>query len=115
MTGLSRGRYPSVYRRVVHWWGSTDQYGHFALQPRPQSILLDLQVVSRLKIQPESVGSTEVASEPQRRVCRNRAIAVYDLVHTPRGHADLFRQPVLGDPQRLQEFLQEHFTRMNGR
>lgn len=48
-----------------------------------------------LKIEPELRGDPEVASETQRGVCRDAAVAVNNLVDSPGGDANILCQPVL--------------------
>src|SRR3954452_8158932 len=90
---------------------STGQRNDFGVQPVAKSILLDLELVPDLKIEPEPLGCAEVLGQPQRGVRRDSPIAVNDLVDPPRGDADVLGDPVLADSHRLEEFLEENFTR----
>ena len=71
-------------------------------------VLLDLEVVSRLQVEPEPVGRREVSGQPQRGVCGDPALAADDLVDPPWGDTDGDSQPLLGDLQRDEELLEEN-------
>jgi hypothetical protein len=43
----------------------------------------------------------------------DRPLAMHDLVDSARRHADIFRQLILADPEWLQKFFEQHFTRMD--
>ena len=70
-------------------------------------VLLDLEVVAGLQVEPEPVGGAEVAGQPQRRVGGDPTVAVGDLVDPARPDTDRDGEVVLGDLQRGQEVLEE--------
>src|SRR5690606_38083031 len=71
------------------------EHRHLALQPRAQGVALRLQIEASLQVEPEPLTRAEVARQPERRVRRDPALAVDDLVDPPRRHADVLRQAVL--------------------
>jgi len=60
-------------------------------------VLLDLEVVAGLQVEPEPVGGAEVAGQAQRGVRGDASLAVDDLVDPPWRDGDGDRQVVLGD------------------
>ena len=89
------------------------QYGHFLSQPTAQAIILDLQVVPGLKIQPKPGRRAEVAREPESRIGRDTSVSVHDLVDPARRNAQVPRHPVLRELERLQELLEQDLSRVN--
>ena len=70
-------------------------------------VLLDLEVVAGLQVEPEPVGGAEVARQPQRGVGCDPALAVDDLIDPSWRDTDRDGEVVLGDLQRGQEVLEE--------
>src|SRR5947207_12246493 len=93
---------------------STGQRDDLPFQAIAQPVLLDLEVVASLKVEPEPLGGAEVLRQPQRCVRRNGPVAVNDLVDSPSGNADVLGDPVLADSHRLEELLEEDLTGVYG-
>jgi hypothetical protein len=93
----------------------TSEDGDFFLEPAAKTILFDLQIVTGLKVQPETLGGTEVSRKAKRGVGCDRTLAMNDLVDSTRRHADVGRQPILREAQRFQKLLEKDLTRMNRR
>jgi hypothetical protein len=72
----------------------------------------DLEVVVRLEAQPELLGRLEVASEPERRVGRDPALAPDDLMDATRGNAEVPRDAKPRQAQRLEELQREDLAGM---
>ena len=68
-----------------------------------QTVTLYLEIVARLEVEPEAVTGPEVASQPERGICGDGACAVDNLIDASRGHTDVFGEPILRNPQRLEE------------
>jgi len=101
------------------WWTNNDSVAHTVTSGvsdgtwAPRTVALRVEVVLRLEVHPEPLGRPEVPPEPQRRVRRDPARPMHDLVDPPRRHADVLRHPVLRDPQRPTELLEQHFAGMH--
>jgi hypothetical protein len=67
------------------------------IKDRAKAILLDLKVVSRLEIQPESVRRPEEAGKTQGRISGDAPLAMDDLVDSPRRNSNLLSQPILAE------------------
>jgi hypothetical protein len=89
--------------------------GDFLPQPIAEPVPFDLQVVSRLQVQPEPLRGAEEARKTKCRVCRDGALSMDDLVDASRRNVDLVGKPILRQPQGTEELFQEHFPRMNRR
>src|SRR3989337_590902 len=76
-------------------------------------ILLHLQVITGLQIEPEAVRRPEEAREPKCCVSGDAPLAVHDLVDPPRRYTDGHRETVLGHAQRLQELFKKHLPWVN--
>ena len=61
-------------------------------------IALDLEVIARLKVQPEAIAGAEVAGEPKGRIGGDGAGPVDDLVDAAGRDADVVGQTVLETP-----------------
>jgi len=75
-------------------------------------VLLGLQVITGLQVQPEPLGSAEVPGQPQRRVRSDAALAVHDLIDPPGRDIDRLGQLVLAHTQRGEELLQQDLPRV---
>jgi len=71
----------------------------------PELVLLDLEVVSGLQVEPEAGARAEVAGKAQGGVRGDPALAVDDLVDPAGREADRDCQPVLTHAERLEELL----------
>src|SRR5262245_13496300 len=71
----------------------------------------DLRVVLGLQIEPKFGGRSKVDRESRGGVRSNATTAAHDVVDPSRRHVDRPRQPVLTHVQRLEELLQQDFTR----
>src|SRR5215831_11085392 len=83
------------------------------LQRAAEPVLLHLQVIAGLQVDPEPLGGTEEPGQPQRRVGADPPLAVHDLVDPPGRNPDLLRHLVLAHPQRLEELFQQDLTRVH--
>jgi hypothetical protein len=83
------------------------------VEHRPESVFLDLEVVARLQVHPEPLGSSEETSQPKRGIGADPPLAVHDLVDPPRRHRDRARQLVLAELQRLEELRKEDLARVH--
>jgi len=72
------------------------------------------EVVPCLEVQPELGLHPKKVAEPEGRIGRDGPLALNDFANPSLGNADVFRQSVLGDAHRFEEFLQEDLTRMYG-
>ena len=63
-----------------------------------------------LQVDPELCGRAEVAREAQCCVCADATLAVHDLIDAARWHADSDREPILGDPERVDEVFHQYLT-----
>lgn len=70
-------------------------------------VLCDLEVVVRLKVEPEPGRRPEVSTQPHRRVGRDGPLAEDDLVDAPGWDTDVLRKAVLAQPVRMQEILEQ--------
>lgn len=84
--------------------------------PDPVGILIfgDVEIVAALQVYPELRRCAEIAGQPNCRVCRDRPLAVNDLVDSPRGDGEGLRKTVLTDPHRREEFLEQDLAGVNG-
>src|ERR1700722_17773018 len=80
-----------------------------------ESVLLGLQVIAGLQVQPEPLGSAEVPGQPQRGVRGDPALAVHDLVNPPGRDNDRLGQLILAHTQRLEELLEQNLPRVHRR
>src|SRR5918996_4697594 len=97
-------------------WSPSGSHGErpdLLLDPLPDSAGLHIKVVLGLKIQPEPLGGSEVSSQPERSVGRDRASAMDDLVDPARRNQDVLGEAILTDTHRDQELLQEDLPRMD--
>jgi hypothetical protein len=78
-----------------------------------QSIALHLEVVTPLKVHPESFRGSEIAGHSKGRVGGDPTLAVHDLVDSPRRDADGHSQSVLGNAEWLEILDQKHLTWMD--
>ena len=70
----------------------------------------DRGVIARLAAQPPAIAESKVAAKSKIGVRRNSALPGDDVANALRRYADVFRQPVLREPKRLEEFFFEHFA-----
>jgi hypothetical protein len=85
------------------------------LKATSETILLNLEVVVGLKVQPELRRVTKILCQAERGVSRQGPLPEHDLVDTTARNTDVFGQTVLAEPKRLQELLKENFARMDRR
>ncbi len=83
---------------------------NFLVKPVFQSIHCNLHIIMRLKIKPELRLHVEKTPKPECSVGRNCAPAMHYFIYAPWGYSDIFSQPILADPHRLQEFRQKDFA-----
>lgn len=73
----------------------------------------NIKVILGLQSQPELRRVSEEAREAQGGIGSDGALAQHDLVNAARIHADVNGKAVLAEVHRLDEFLQQHFARVN--
>src|SRR6185436_12709670 len=66
-----------------------------------------------LQPQPKPLGGSKVSSQAKGRLGRDRPLCEHDFVDSPRRDLDLACQPVLADPQRLQELIEKDLAGMD--
>src|SRR5919107_5715904 len=81
----------------------------------PGPILLDLEVVMALEVEPELGGGSEVPGEPQSRICTYRPLAAHDAVHAGGIHADILGQLIRRYLKRLKELKLQDPARVHRR
>src|SRR5215211_5678746 len=81
----------------------------------PGPILLDLEVVMALEVEPELGRGSEVPGEPQSRVCTYRPLAAHNVVHAGGIHDDILGQPVRRYLKRLKELELQDPARVHRR
>lgn len=75
-----------------------------------EMILLDLEVVTNLEIEPEPVAGTEVSRQAKRGVGADPTGAMDDLIDATRRYADLDGEMMLCGAEGLKELLQQHLA-----
>jgi hypothetical protein len=93
-------------------WASGDAFN--GVEFRCDVLAGDFGVVVGLHVDPEHFAEPQGAGEPQCGVSGDCAFAVHDFVDAPRWHIDRFGDPVLRDPQRVEEFLLEDLAGVGG-
>ncbi len=88
---------------------------YFSLQTIFQLLLSNLKVVMRLKVDPELRRHSKETTEPESRICRDGTLAMHNFIDAPRRHANVCSQSVLADIHRLQKFVRQNLTWMDGR
>ncbi len=83
------------------------EHRHFLFDAIAQAILLNFQIISRLHVQPDPIGSLEVPRQSQGGIGRDGPSAVDDLVDASRWHAKVFREAVLADAQWLNKVFEQ--------
>jgi hypothetical protein len=78
-------------------------------------VIGNFEIVRGLKIQPEAGAGVEVPGQPQSRIWSNAAALVNDFSHSRHRDAEIKRQPIHAEPQRLPELGTENLTRMDWR
>ena len=82
-------------------------------QHAAQSLLGQLQIMAGLQPQPEAFADAEETAQAQIGVGTDRPPPLHDRVDAALRYADRQRQPVLTDPHRSEELLQQHLARMH--
>jgi hypothetical protein len=88
---------------------------HFPFNGVRELVIGGFEIVRGLKIQPEAGAGVEVRSPPQSRIRSNAAAFVNDFTHSRHADAEIKRQPIHAEPQRLHELGAENLTRMDWR
>src|SRR5690606_15655064 len=86
------------------------EHRDFLAQPWPEAVAFHLEVVAHLEVQPELVARAEVSRQAESRIRGDRSRTVNDLVDPPSRDADLLRQPILRELERLEELLLEDLS-----
>lgn len=68
------------------------------------------QFVIGLEVEPELRAVAEVLREAERGVGGDGALAMHDFIDAARRDADVFREPVFGEAERLEKFFDQHFA-----
>lgn len=77
-------------------------------------MFFDIEVVSRLEIEPEHLGGPEEPRQTEGGVGRDRSFPMNDLVDSPWSDAHVLGQSILTQAHRDHELLEENFAGMNG-
>jgi hypothetical protein len=85
----------------------------FAIQPIPESILFQFQVVPYLQVEPESVRRSKEPRQSQGCICRNRPLASNNLIDASWWNADILGQTILADPQGREILFQKNLAWMD--
>jgi hypothetical protein len=87
--------------------------GYFLVNPGGELFFCYGKVVMRLEVHPAlSVGAKKTC-QPQRRICRYRALSRYDFPYAPLRHPDRLGKSVLGNAHGPQEVLVQYFARVH--
>jgi len=86
----------------------------FAIESAADLVLLDFKVEMVLQVQPELSGSAKVPAEAKRRVGRDGACAVHDLVDTTCWNTDVLGQAILRDLHGRKKLFVQHLSRVYG-
>ena len=78
-----------------------------------QGIFRTIELVAHLQVHPEPRGRTEVAGQPHRRISRNPALPMDDLIDTTGRNTDSNGELVLRNSEALNEVFHEDFARVN--
>src|SRR6266540_4838612 len=89
------------------------QNPNFPRQAMSKPIALYLKIEARLEVEPEAFRRAEEPRQAQSRVGRDRSLTVHDLVDPAGRHAEVLRQTILSQAERLQKILVQHFARMH--
>jgi hypothetical protein len=90
------------------------QRADFTIKPFAELVFGNIKVILGLQSHPELRRVPEEAREAQSSIGSEGALAKHDLIDTARVHADVNGKAVLAQVHRFDEFLQQHFTRMDG-
>lgn len=93
----------------------TLQYFHFTIDAIAQATLGDFQVIEDLHAQPDSRAGAEVARQKHGGIDRDCALSIDDLDDANGSDADVMRQAISAQTERLHEIFEKDFTRMDGR
>lgn len=85
----------------------------FLLETVTKPVSFYVQIEAGLQVEPKSIRGAEVSRKTQRRVGRDRSRTVYDLIDSPRRHADVLSEPVLRQSKGFQEVMKQDFARVN--
>jgi hypothetical protein len=85
----------------------------FLSKPVSQKILLFLKIKSRLEVEPETFGCTEIPGQPKRGIRGDPASPVNDFVNPSRRDTDVVRQSVLRNTHWDEKVLEENLSWMN--
>lgn len=83
---------------------------NFFLQSVPQPILLDLEVISNLKIQPESLTHAKEPRQAKRGVSTDCPLPMNDLVDSASRHTNVLGKPILAEPHRIEKLFEEDLS-----
>src|SRR5260370_35546020 len=83
-----------------------------ALDRRRELVLRFFEIVVALQSQPEFRRGPEVASERERRVCRNSALALHDFRDPIGRHAQIHREPIDANPGGNDKVLVQYLSRV---
>jgi len=86
---------------------------HFSIDTIAKLTLSDFQVVTDLHAEPDSCAGAEIASQAHGGIHRDCALAVDDLADANGSDANIMRQAILSQTERLHEVLEQDFTGMD--
>jgi hypothetical protein len=93
---------------LCHWH-------NFPLQPILQPVSGNLKVVMRLEVEPALGVSPEELRQPQGSIRRDGSLSGNNFPNSSLRNTDGFCQPVLSDPEGLQEILDQNLSGVNRR
>lgn len=105
----------SVEGRVRSPSARAPQHLDLGFQSVAETIPFQVKVVGGLEIQPEPVGGPKEPRQAERGVGGDGTLRQDDLVHPPWRDVEILREAVLGQPERLEEVLEEDLSGMDGR
>ena len=87
---------------------------HFLFQPVFEGLQCHFHVVMRLEVEPELRFHVEIPPEPERGIGGDSPAPMDDFIDTPGSDADVFRDPVLADPQGQEKLFEKDFSGVDG-
>lgn len=89
------------------------EYLHFTFKSFAKPILLSLQVVANLQVEPESLRSPEVSRQTQSRVRADGARPMDDFINASRRYTYVLCEPILTNLEWFEKLVQKHLSRMD--
>ena|SRR5436309_12707615 len=82
------------------------------IQPVTETILLDFEIISNLKVQPEALTQAKETRQAKSGVSTDRPLSMNDLVDTTSRHPDILGEPILAQAHWSQKFLEQDLSGM---